>query len=77
MEAWFSILTRKSVRRGSFDSVTALVKHIEHYIARWNENPTPFVWTRADYVWQGGRVTTLGRGLPTASSRGGFLQSPR
>lgn len=46
VEAWFSILTRKSVRRGSFDTVRALVKHIQSYIDRWNENPTPFVWTR-------------------------------
>jgi transposase len=46
VEAWFSILTRKSVRRGSFDTVQALVTHIEQYIARWNSHPTPFVWTR-------------------------------
>src|SRR6266850_2038915 len=46
IEAWFGILTRKSVRRGSFPSVRALVRHIEHYIAHWNENPTPFVWTK-------------------------------
>jgi len=46
VEAWFSILTRKSVRRGSFDTVAALVKHIAAYIAHWNEHPTPFVWTR-------------------------------
>lgn len=46
VEAWFSILTRQSVRRGSFDTVRALVKHIQRYIDHWNENPTPFVWTR-------------------------------
>lgn len=46
VEAWFSILTRKSVRRGSFDTVRALVKHIHRYIEHWNDNPTPFVWTR-------------------------------
>jgi transposase len=46
VEAWFSILTRKSVRRGSFDTVRALVQHIQRYIDRWNENPTPFIWTR-------------------------------
>ena len=46
VEAWFSILTRKSVRRGSFDTVAALVKHIQAYIDRWNADPTPFVWTR-------------------------------
>lgn len=46
IEAWFGILTRKSVRRGSFPSVRALVRHIRHYIDHWNQNPTPFVWTR-------------------------------
>jgi transposase len=46
VEAWFGILTRKSVRRGSFDSVKALIKHIERYIEHWNQNPTPFVWTK-------------------------------
>jgi len=46
VEAWFSILTRKSVRRGSFDTVRALVRHIECYIEEWNSHPTPFVWTK-------------------------------
>lgn len=46
VEAWFGILTRKSVRRGSFDTVGALIKHIRCYIERWNDNPTPFVWTK-------------------------------
>ena len=46
VEAWFSILTRKSVRRGSFETVRALVRHIERYIDEWNSHPTPFVWTK-------------------------------
>lgn len=46
VEVWFSVLTRKSVRRGSFDSVRALVAHIRRYIDRWNDHPTPFVWTK-------------------------------
>lgn len=46
IEAWFGILTRKSVRRGSFPSVKALVRHIRAYIEHWNEHPTPFVWTK-------------------------------
>src|SRR5262247_4411522 len=46
VEAWFSILTRKSVRRGSFDTVRALIRHIERYLAQWNEHPKPFVWTK-------------------------------
>jgi transposase len=46
VEVWFSILTRKSVRRGSFDSVRALVTHIRRSIETWNDHPTPFVWTK-------------------------------
>jgi hypothetical protein len=46
VEAWFGIFTRKSVRRGSFDTVRALIRHIEAYIAEWNNHPTPFVWTK-------------------------------
>jgi transposase len=46
VEAWFGILTRKSVRRGSYPSVKALVRHIRAYIEHWNEHPTPFVWTK-------------------------------
>ena len=46
VEAWFSILIRRSVRRGSFDTVKALACHIRNYIERWNDNPTPFVWTK-------------------------------
>jgi transposase len=46
VEAWFGLLTRQSVRRGSFRSVAALVRHIDHYLAHWNADPTPFVWTK-------------------------------
>jgi transposase len=46
VEAWFSVLTRKSVRRGSFDTVRALIQHIGRYIESWNAHPTPFVWTK-------------------------------
>ncbi len=46
VEAWFGILTRKSVRRASFDSVKALVNHIQNYIENWNLHPTPFIWTK-------------------------------
>lgn len=47
IEAWFSVLTRKSIRRGSFDTVRALVRHIAHYLKHWNDHPVPFVWTKS------------------------------
>jgi transposase len=46
VEAWFGILTRRSLRRGSFRTVRALTQHIKAYIDHWNEHPTPFVWTK-------------------------------
>ena len=45
IEAWFSTLTRQSIRRGTFTSVQVLVTQIRDYITRWNSNPKPFVWT--------------------------------
>ncbi len=46
IEAWFGVLTRQSVRRGSFRSVRALVQHIKRYLDHWNADPKPFVWTK-------------------------------
>jgi len=45
VERWFAELTRKAVRRGVFLSVTDLVQAIEAFLAAWNEDPKPFVWT--------------------------------
>jgi transposase len=45
IERWFREITDKRIRRGSFNSVEALVKAIESYIAEHNENPKSFVWT--------------------------------
>jgi transposase len=45
IEIWFGIITRQSIRRGTFASVNVLVKQIRDYINSWNENPKPFTWT--------------------------------
>jgi Transposase and inactivated derivatives len=45
IEIWFGIITRQSIRRGTFTSVTVLVKQIRDYIAHWNAHATPFTWT--------------------------------
>ncbi len=47
IEAWFSILTRKSIRRGSFPSVRSLIRHIQNFLDHWNEDPVPFIWTKS------------------------------
>ena len=46
IEIWFSILTRRQIRRGIFNSVKDLVDAIERYIAAHNQDPTPFIWTK-------------------------------
>jgi transposase len=45
IERWFGELTGKRIRRGIFVSVPDLIAAIEEYLAVWNENPRPLVWT--------------------------------
>ena len=45
VERWFGELTQKAVRRGAFFSVTDLVQAIEAFLAAWNSDPQPFIWT--------------------------------
>ena len=45
VEIFFGIITRQSIRRGTFTSVTVLVKQIRDYIEHWNANSKPFAWT--------------------------------
>jgi transposase len=45
VETWFSIITRQSIRRGTFSSVRVLIKQIQDYIKKWNTNAKPFTWT--------------------------------
>jgi transposase len=45
IEIWFGIITRQSIRRGTFSSVKILIKQIRDYITHWNTSATPFSWT--------------------------------
>ena len=45
IETWFGIITRQSIRRGTFTSVNVLIKQIRDYIDHWNADPKPFAWT--------------------------------
>lgn len=46
VEAWFSLLTARQLRRGVFRSTHALEQAIRAYIANTNQDPKPFVWTK-------------------------------
>lgn len=45
IETFFGVITRQSIRRGTFSSVKVLIKQIRDYIDHWNTCPEPFVWT--------------------------------
>jgi transposase len=51
VEIFFGIITRQSIRRGTFTSVKDLIAAIEVFIDRWNERCQPFTWTKtADHI---------------------------
>ncbi len=45
VERWFSELTSKRIRRGTFLNVPELVSATEEFMDTWNRNPKPLVWT--------------------------------
>jgi transposase len=47
IEIWFSILTGKSLKGASFTSVAGLKDHIDSFIASYNQDARPFVWTKS------------------------------
>jgi len=51
VERWFGELTTKKLQRGTHRSVRALNADIRDWIATWNDNPRPYVWTKtADQI---------------------------
>jgi transposase len=46
VETFFSALTRRRIRRGSFHSIVDLQTAINRYIAEHNAAPKPFTWTK-------------------------------
>ena len=46
VEGLFGILTKQSLSLVNFTSKQQLREHIERYLHAWNQNPTPFVWTK-------------------------------
>jgi putative transposase len=44
VERWFSLITQRAIRRGSFTSVKDLVTKIDEFVQSYNEDSTPFVW---------------------------------
>ncbi|TKK75795.1 IS630 family transposase, partial [Herbidospora galbida] len=47
VERWFGELTTKKLQRGSHRSVRELNQDILDWIETWNDDPRPYVWTKA------------------------------
>jgi transposase len=46
VERWFAEITRTRLRRGTFESLPALLRAIHDYLEHYNRAPKPFVWTK-------------------------------
>lgn len=45
VETWFGIITRKAIRRSSFNSTKELAQKIDLFVKNYNQNSKPFAWT--------------------------------
>jgi putative transposase len=45
VERFFSLITDKAIRRGSFTSDKQLVQRIDHFVTAHNKTCQPFKWT--------------------------------
>lgn len=45
VERFFSIITSRAIRRGSFNSVKDLIRKIDRFVNSYNETCKPFTWT--------------------------------
>jgi transposase len=46
IEGFFGILAKQSLSVTDFPSKRALLDHLAAYLRSWNQNPTPFEWTK-------------------------------
>jgi transposase len=66
VERWFAYLTDDLLRRSDHRSIQALERDIRAWVAAWNENPKPFIWTKtAEQI-----LHSLGRLLKRISGEG-------
>lgn len=47
VETWFSILSRRAIRRGVFRNLSALIAAIQGFLDGWNARRKPFVWVKS------------------------------
>ncbi|MBV9312439.1 MAG: transposase [Pseudonocardia sp.] len=43
VKIWFGVITKQSIRRGTFTSVQRLIDAINDYITHWNQTQSPLL----------------------------------
>jgi transposase len=71
VERWFGLLTDKLIRRGVHTSVQALENDIREWIATWNDNPRPFIWTKTADEILNSLADYLAKIAPPSSTKSG------
>jgi transposase len=46
VERWFGFLADQMIRRGAHKNIQALEADIRAWVANWNDDPKPFIWTK-------------------------------
>jgi transposase len=65
VERWFGLLTDKRLRRSAHKSLRALENDIRDWLAAWNKDPQPFIWTKsADEIFE--RLASYLQRIPDA-----------
>lgn len=44
VERWFGQISQRVIKRGSFTSVTDLVRRVHEFTREYNKDASPFVW---------------------------------
>ena len=44
VERWFGLISQRVIKRGSFTSVTGLIRRIHEFTRAYNKDTRPFVW---------------------------------
>lgn len=58
VERFFALITRKAIRRGSFGPVRQLIKRIDQFVSRYNEDCKPFTWAASAWLIALGQTPT-------------------
>ncbi|MGX7671161.1 transposase [Plantactinospora sp. DSM 117369] len=73
VERWFGYLTERRIRRGTHKSVRSPEADTRAWIADWDSNPRPFIWTKtAEEI-----VESLARSAATCLPCAGTASRPR